>query len=144
MARKEAATSNGSLAQVSALVTTALVTVSTRYGFGRHIELIVDSKVRSEAIKYTLIAPAISLFASGFAKISVVLFLKRILGAASSVWHGRVLNACTGIMICVNIFAVVIIVFYCYPVSGSWDPTVHAKCMEPAILDVGGRAVAGE
>ncbi|OJJ44996.1 hypothetical protein ASPZODRAFT_664509 [Penicilliopsis zonata CBS 506.65] len=128
-------------AWAAAIVTTALVTVSTTYGFGIHEADITSVSDLENAIKYILIAPAISLLASASAKLSVVLFLLRLLGLAATIPHRIILYTTTALMIGGNIFAMVVLLGYCNPPRKAWDPTVEGTCMSAQVLNIGGRAV---
>lgn len=119
--------------QVSAVVCSALVTVGTRFGLGRPKDSISDSGDLANAIKYTVIAPALSVVSTTFGKLSALTFLVRLMGMAAQRWHLVVLWAICGIMVALNIFAVILIVGFCYPAAKQWDPSLDGWCMS---LDV--------
>jgi hypothetical protein len=56
----------------------ALVTVGTQYGLGRHMADIETPEMEMNAIKFTVIAPALSILTTMSGKVSVVLFLWRL------------------------------------------------------------------
>jgi hypothetical protein len=126
-----------------AVTTTALVYVGTRHGFGLHVTDILTPEASSEAIKYTLIPAGISFIASCAAKISILLFLVRLLGLAATQGHKIVLWVATLLMVAGNLFAVVVVVGFCNPARKSWRPETPGKCMSPVMLDIGTRTVTG-
>ncbi|QKX55412.1 uncharacterized protein TRUGW13939_02505 [Talaromyces rugulosus] len=128
-------------AWAGAIVTTALVTLSTTYGFGLHFDAIDSAANKSLATKYTLIPPAISLLSAGAAKISIVIFLMRILGSSAKLPYKLILYIPTIIMIGANIFAMVVLLGYCTPPQKAWNPSIPGHCMSAETLDIGGRAV---
>ncbi|OKL59022.1 hypothetical protein UA08_05540 [Talaromyces atroroseus] len=128
-------------AWAGAIATTVLVTLSTRYGFGLHFDEIENPVKQSLATKYTLIPPAISLLSAGAAKISIVMFLVRILGSSVEISYKLVLYIPSIIMIGANVFAMVVLLGYCTPPEKAWIPSIPGHCMSAATLDIGGRAV---
>lgn len=52
--------------QISAIICSALVTTGTTYGLGIHTKDITNPNDKTEAIKYTVIAPAWSIICSSF------------------------------------------------------------------------------
>jgi hypothetical protein len=117
------------------------VTIGTSYGIGMHTVDIEDPNNLVQAIKYTIIAPAISLFASVLAKVSVVIFLMRLLGSAATMAHKVILYGATVIMIAANVFGVIIILGHCMPAQKTWLPSTPGTCMSGDVLQYGGKAV---
>ncbi|KAF2968672.1 hypothetical protein GQX73_g4915 [Xylaria multiplex] len=118
------------LAAASAITSSALVTVSVRYGVGTHIDSIHDPVTRSLAVKYTIIAPVFSIAASTFAKLSVIVFLIRLMGMVATRRHIVTAWALCVVLVALNIFAIVIIVCYCVPPAAQWDPSIKGKCID--------------
>lgn len=114
---------------MSAIVCSALVTVGTKFGLGRSKDSIHNSGDLANAIKYTVIAPALSVVSSTFGKLSALTLLVRLMGMAAQRWHLVVLWAICGIMVALNIFAVILIVGFCYPAAKQWDPSIDGWCM---------------
>jgi hypothetical protein len=130
-------------AYASAATTTSLVYIGTRHGFGLHVTNILTLEASSEATKYTLIPAGISFIASCAAKISILLFLVRLLGLAATLGHKVVLWVATMLLVAGNIFAVAVMLGFCNPVRKSWRPETPGKCMSPVMVDLGTRAVTG-
>ncbi|PGH17305.1 hypothetical protein AJ79_01189 [Helicocarpus griseus UAMH5409] len=129
-------------AWAGAITTTALVTVSTTYGFAKHLWDIHDPEDQAQALKYTWIAPAISLIPSCAAKISVMLFLLRVLGRAVKLYHKIVLYGAALIMIGANCVSFSILLDYCKPREMAWRPYLNGKCMHPDVLQIAGVTVS--
>lgn len=110
-----------------------LVTVGTKFGLGRPKDSIHDSDDLENAIKYTVIAPALSVVSTTFGKLSALTFLVRLMGMAAERWHLMVLWAICGIMVMLNIFSVVLIVGFCHPVAKQWNPSIEGRCMSPNV-----------
>lgn len=110
-----------------------LVTVGTKFGLGRPKDSIHDSDDLENAIKHTVIAPALSVVSTTFGKLSALTFLVRLTGMAAERWHLMVLWAICGIMVVLNIFAVVLIVGFCHPAAKQWNPTIDGWCMSPNV-----------
>lgn len=70
-----------------------------------------------------------SVVSTTFGKLSALTLLVRLMGMAAQRWHLVVLWVICGIMVSLNIFAVIIIVGFCYPASKQWDPSVDGWCM---------------
>lgn len=118
---------------MSAVVCSGLVTVGTRFGLGRSKDTIHESDDLANAIKYTVIAPSLSIVSTTFGKLSALTLLVRLMGMTAQRWHLVVLWVICGIMVALNIFAVIIIVGFCYPAPKQWDPSIDGWCMS---LDV--------
>ncbi|KAI1810419.1 hypothetical protein GGS20DRAFT_567629 [Poronia punctata] len=127
-----------SLAAASAITCSALVTVSVYFGVGKHIEDITDPVHRSMAVKYTLIAPVFSIVASSFAKISVVVFLFRLLGMVAQRRHHAIAWILCAVLVALNIFAIAIILFFCVPPEAQWNPKVKGRCISDQFLIIVG------
>jgi len=59
---------------------TVLVSAGVHHGYGMHLADIKTPEDRKKALMYTYVAPSVSIFAATFGKISMVLFLVRLLG----------------------------------------------------------------
>ena len=123
---------------------TALVSTGVHHGYGLHLEDIKGSQDREQALMYTYIAPSISIVASTFGKISMVLFLVRILGHSGRKRHLWFLYSVTFVMIGLNIFAIGILLGGCSPMQRAWIPSLPGTCINPDMLEYGGRIQASE
>lgn len=110
-----------------------LVTIGTKFGLGRPKDSIHDSGYLENAIKYTVIAPALSVVSTTFGKLSALTLLVRLMGIAAERWHLMVLWAICGIKVMLNIFAVILIVGFCYPAAKQWNPSIDGWCMSPDV-----------
>jgi hypothetical protein len=118
---------------------TALVSAGVRHGYGLHLEEIKNPNDRERALMYTYIAPSVSIAASTFGKVSMVLFLIRLLGYSAKKRHLWFLYSVTVIMIGLNIFAMGILLGGCSPMEKSWKPLTPGTCVNPAMFEYGGR-----
>lgn len=121
-----------------------LVSVGVRHGYGLHLEDLIDPNERELALKFTYISPAPSILASTAGKISMVLFLLRLLGHSAKRRHRWFLFGVATVMVALNIFTIGIIVGQCSPVEKSWKPWTRGKCLSASWLDIGGRLQAGQ
>ncbi|PGH01628.1 hypothetical protein AJ79_07876 [Helicocarpus griseus UAMH5409] len=124
-----------------ALATSVLVSVATSYGFGLHAADILDQGDREMALKYVMIPAAVALMSTALSKISVMLFLIRLLGIAAKLVHKIILYTATAVMVGANILAIVILLAFCDPYEKTWRPYIPGKCMDPRLLDIAGRSV---
>lgn len=110
-----------------------LVAIGTKFGLGRPKDSIHDSDDLENAIKYTVIAPAFSVVSTTFGKLSALTLLVRLMGMAAERWHLVVLWAICGIMVMLNIFAVILIVGFCHPAAKQWNPSIDGWCMSAEV-----------
>jgi hypothetical protein len=123
---------------------TALVSTGVHHGYGLHLEDIKGSQDREQALMYTYVAPSISIVASTFGKISMVLFLVRILGHSARKRHLWLLYSVTFVMFGLNIFAIGILLGGCSPMQRAWISSLPGTCINPDMLKYGGRIQASE
>lgn len=123
---------------------TALVSAGVYHGYGLHLEDIKDPRDREQALKYTYVAPSISIVASTFGKVSMVLFLIRLLGHSARKRHLWFLWSVTLIMILLNVFAIGILLGGCSPMRKAWIPTTPGTCINPDMFEYGGRVQSGK
>lgn len=107
----------------------ALVTVATTFGLGRPKDSIADSSDLTNAVKYTLIAPVLSVVSSTFGKLSALLLLVRLMGTAAKRWHLVMLWTICAIMVASNIFTVILIIGFYYPAAKQWNQSIDGWCM---------------
>ena len=118
---------------------TALVSAGVHHGYGLHLDDIKDTRDREQALMYTYVAPSISIVASTFGKISMVLFLVRLLGYSAKRRHIWFLYSVTVIMVGLNVFAIGVLLGGCSPMQKAWIPTTPGTCIAPDIFEYGGR-----
>ncbi|KAI0405971.1 hypothetical protein F4802DRAFT_560164 [Xylaria palmicola] len=113
----------------AAVVCSTLAVVGASHGFGRHLKDIEDPNDRIEAIKYTIIAPVLSIISSTSSKISILIFLVRLVGVSTKKWQLYFLWGLTAILVSFNIVAIVVIVRFCDPPEKQWKPWVPGTCL---------------
>jgi hypothetical protein len=123
---------------------TALVSTGVHHGYGLHLEDIQGSQDREQALMYTYLAPSISIVASTFGKVSMVLFLVRLLGQSAKQLHLWFLYSVTFVMIGLNIFAIGILLGGCSPMQRAWIPNLAGTSINSNMLEYGGRIQASE
>ncbi|KAF9891655.1 hypothetical protein FE257_003667 [Aspergillus nanangensis] len=117
-----------SLSLASALVCSALAEVAVHYGLGMHMNDIADLDSRTQAVKYTVIAPNFSVVSTTTGKISVAILLLRLMGQ-SATWPRRwFLYILTVISIVWNTLAVIVIIGFCRPAKKIWLPETPGSC----------------
>ena len=121
---------------------TALVSAGVTHGYGMHLAAIKNPYDQKRALMYNYIAPSVSIVASTFGKISMVLFLVRLLGHSAKRRHLWFLYGVTFVMIGLNCFAIGILLGGCSPMQKSWIPTTPGTCIPPNMLEYGGRTQA--
>ncbi|KAI1378728.1 hypothetical protein F4677DRAFT_443216 [Hypoxylon crocopeplum] len=126
------------LGALSALVCSSLVTVGVSHGLGRHQDQITDPNDLREAIKYTIIAPVMSIISSSSSKISIMIFLIRLMGMTAKKWHLYFLWGLSAILVALNIFAIVLIIRFCDPPARQWDKSLPGTCIDPKLQLYGG------
>ncbi|PSN70584.1 hypothetical protein BS50DRAFT_486793 [Corynespora cassiicola Philippines] len=129
-------------AMASGVACAALVSAGVKYGFGLHLLDIKSDHDREQALKYTFIAPAISIVASTAGKISMVFFLIRLLGSSAKAIHRWILYTVTFIMVGLNIFIIGVLLGNCTPMEKTWKPATPGKCLPSGYLEYGGRIQA--
>ncbi|KAI4860380.1 hypothetical protein F4820DRAFT_465718 [Hypoxylon rubiginosum] len=118
---------------ISAIICSSLVTVGASHGLGKHEHDIESPHLLSEAIKYTIIAPVLSLTSSTSSKVSIFIFLIRLMGVTAKRWHLCFLWGLCVLLGLLNLFAIVLILRFCSPTAYQWDKTLDGTCMNPNI-----------
>ncbi|KAI1654255.1 hypothetical protein F4813DRAFT_392759 [Daldinia decipiens] len=126
------------LAAIFAIICSAFVTTAVHYGLGRHIENITDPYSRQMAIKYTILAPSFSLVSATLSKISILIFLTRLIGVAATRLHLACLWTLGGILVIANFIAIVVLLRFCIPIEKQWNPGVKGSCISPVLHSYSG------
>ncbi len=121
----------------------ALVSAGISRGYGLHLEDIHNLSDREQALMYTYVAPTISILASTLGKISMVLFLVRLLGQSANKIHLWLLYSVTAIMVTANILTIGLLLGGCTPIQKSWKPEISGSCINPKFFDYAGRTQSG-
>lgn len=94
-----------------------------------HYHAIPSPADRINAFKYTILAPNFSVISTTTGKISVVLFLIRVMGQAATKLQRYFLYVVTVISVVVNIMCIVVLTGFCVPAQSIWNPSVPGNCM---------------
>ena len=78
-------------------------------------------------MKWRFLATALAPFAFLFTRISICLFLLRVFGVVPN-WK-RILYCVIAFMTITNLPFAIIVITQCKPISKTWDPLVHGKCV---------------
>ncbi|KAL4811805.1 hypothetical protein BDW67DRAFT_194344 [Aspergillus spinulosporus] len=101
------------LSLLSAIICSALAQVAVYYGLGMHTSDINNPGHRTQAAKYTVIAPNFSVVSTTTGKIFVAIFLLRLMGRSASPWQYWYLYILTLVSVIWNVFAIIAIIgFY--------------------------------
>lgn len=105
-------------------------------GVGRHVYYIgpVDA---AQAIKWSTMAQAQNVLSTGLVKISICIFLLRILTSKAM---ARFLYAVIGLLVAITAVCFSAVVVQCRPLQKLWNPQVHGKCWGPLVTPKIGRA----
>lgn len=94
-----------------------------------HLLEIPDQDNRTFAFKYTIIAPNFSVVSTTTGKISVVLFLPRLMGQAATKTKKTFLYVLTIVSIIVNVMCIVVLMGFCIPAEKIWNSSTPGDCM---------------
>ena len=112
----------------------ALVSAAITHGYGMHLVYIEDPLDREQALMLTYVAPTISILASTLGKLSMVLFMVRLLRQLARRYHLWLLYSVAAVMIGANIFTVGLLLGGCMPMEKSWRPEAAGSCINPAVF----------
>ncbi|KAF3480616.1 uncharacterized protein GIQ15_05963 [Arthroderma uncinatum] len=119
------------LALACAVVNAAMVTTSIAHGTGRH-QYYLTKEEAMQADKYNWISQGFHVASTNWAKVSIMLFLLRIIGQAKSrqapYFYGGMI-----FLSVVNFVCIYTIYGQCMPVQSLWDHTIKGKCWNPRI-----------
>ncbi|KAM5482612.1 hypothetical protein McanMca71_004085 [Microsporum canis] len=116
------------LSMVLATMDTSLLTVSVRHGLGKHAFDLTSSEYIN-ANKYNWISQGCHVMATNFGKVSVILFLLRIV--VNSRAQRIFLYTLMAMLIIINSICVFTIFGQCAPTSRLWDPEIPGTCWSP-------------
>ncbi|KAL4913953.1 hypothetical protein BDW62DRAFT_205105 [Aspergillus aurantiobrunneus] len=126
----------------TALVCSSLAQVAVSFGLGKHIDDITDPSDQINALKYTTIAPNFSVVSTTTGKISVVIFLLRLMGQSANIWQRWFLYVLTVVSIAWNIVAIIVIIGFCRPAEKIWKPDTEGSCFSLNVQLVGSTSQA--
>ncbi|GLA42463.1 hypothetical protein AnigIFM63309_010998 [Aspergillus niger] len=116
------------LSLLSAIVCSGLAQTGVHYGLGKHMADISNAEWKIEAFKYTVIAPNFSMVSTTTGKLSVAVFLLRLMGQTASPAKRWFLYIFSVISVAWNVLAIVAIMGYCRPAEKIWRPEVPGSC----------------
>ncbi|CAK42146.1 uncharacterized protein An14g05850 [Aspergillus niger] len=119
---------DGAWMQLSAIVCSGLAQTGVHYGLGKHMADISNAEWKIEAFKYTVIAPNFSMVSTTTGKLSVAVFLLRLMGQTASPAKRWFLYIFSIISVAWNVLAIVAIMGYCRPAEKIWRPEVPGSC----------------
>ncbi|KAL4964303.1 uncharacterized protein BDV14DRAFT_78356 [Aspergillus stella-maris] len=116
------------LALVCATLNSVLINISVSHGTGRHTStLTLESQIG--AMKYQVLSQGFHVMATNWGKVSVALFLIRIISEVKN--HKRGMYALIVVMTVINAAAVGTIYGQCSPPDLIWDHRVEGSCWPP-------------
>jgi hypothetical protein len=120
------------LALLCAIINTILVTISAHHGTGRHAADLTPYQVM-ESTKYNWLSQGFHVMSTNWGKVSVGLFLLRIIQKVKSRRHAPVMYGGLVLMTLVNVVCVYTIYGQCAPTHRLWDQAVHGECWDPQV-----------
>lgn len=124
------------------MVCSSLAQVAVSYGLGKHTSDIASPDDKVNAAKYTVIAPNFSVVSTTTGKISVAIFLIRLMGQSARSWQRWFLYILTLVSIAWNVFAIVAIIGFCRPAKKIWLPETEGSCFSLQLQLIGGTSQA--
>ncbi|KAL4740267.1 hypothetical protein BDV11DRAFT_169310 [Aspergillus similis] len=109
------------LAFLCAAINTVLITISVQYGTGRHASDLTEYQ-RTQSIKYQVLSAGFHVMSTNWGKVSVALFLIRIISEVKN--HKVGMYALIIVMTLINTGAVITIFAQCQPTEAIWDHSV--------------------
>ncbi|KAL4931412.1 uncharacterized protein BDV17DRAFT_15948 [Aspergillus undulatus] len=116
------------LALICATINTVLITISVQHGTGCHTDTL-SLKQQIASMKYQVLSQGFHVMSTNWGKVSVALFLIRIIGEVKN--HKRGLIALIVIMSVINVGGVGTIYGQCSPPDMIWDHRVPGSCWPP-------------
>ncbi|KAI9367440.1 hypothetical protein BJX61DRAFT_551444 [Aspergillus egyptiacus] len=113
------------IAFLCAAVNSALIAVSVQHGTGRY-DADLSRSQQILARKYQIISQGFHVMSTNWGKVSVALFLIRIISGVKG--HKRMMYSGIVILSIINIVAVVTIYKQCSPTAKAWDPEIEGTC----------------
>ncbi|KAK5653273.1 hypothetical protein OQA88_9172 [Cercophora sp. LCS_1] len=106
--------------------------MATKHGLGRHIEFL-DAEERTNLVRSSTAAAALTVAASVWSKVSYALFLLRISSSGCTQWTK---NGILGIIISLNMMLPVVTTTFfisCRPIEKNWRPEAEGTCWHPQV-----------
>jgi ABC-type Na+ efflux pump permease subunit len=115
------------------------VTESVDHGYDLHLEDIKDPWDLEQALMYLYVALSITIVASTFGKVTMALFLVRILGRSAEKRYLWFLYSVTFAMVGLIMFAIGVLVGGWFPMQKARIPSLSGMCINSDMLEYGGR-----
>ena len=115
--------------QLNGVVCSALVMVAIHYGLGRHYADIESEYNKIQAFKYTIIAPCFSVVCTTVGKLSIVMFLLRLMGRTATSLKKWTLYILAVVCVIWNAVAIGGIIGLCQPIARVWDASIPGTCL---------------
>ncbi|RHZ50753.1 hypothetical protein CDV55_101866 [Aspergillus turcosus] len=113
------------LALICATINTVLVTLSIQHGTGRHMSELSHAQ-QIAAVKYQLLSQGFHVMSTNWGKISVALFLVRIISEVKQ--HKLAMYAGMILLSIINIGGVYTIYGQCTPTAKAWNDDIQGSC----------------
>lgn len=110
----------------------AVTTPEVHYGTGRHLEFLTEEQ-KIMSVKLDWVSQAFHIMSTAVAKISIVLFIRQIVGKGQTrIWF---LYGLVAALFVISAICVAFIFAQCTPAAALWDPSLAstAKCWEPKV-----------
>ncbi|OAA43282.1 integral membrane protein [Metarhizium rileyi] len=120
---------------ISFILAVAFMGVTTpevQYGTGRHLEFLSEEQ-KLQSVKLDWVSQAFHIMSTSVAKISIVLFIRQIIGKGHSrMWF---LYIMVGMLFVISVVCVAFIFAQCTPAAALWDPSLgdKGKCWDPKV-----------
>jgi hypothetical protein len=115
------------------------ITESVDHSYDLHLEDIKDPEGLEQALMYIYVALSISILASTFGKMTMALFLVRILGRSTEKRYLWFLYSITFTMVGLDMLAIGILVGGWFPMQKTRIPSLSRMCINSDMLEYGGR-----
>ena len=113
------------------IICTAITTVSTYTGIGRHQFYLLPAQI-SKAVYLNLIAQPFGVMGVCLPKIAVAILIVRLMGPHKhGVWF---LYASTLSLTFLSMLCAIFLFAQCSPSAALWNPAIPAKCWPPAVI----------
>ncbi|MCJ1347138.1 hypothetical protein MMC31_005359 [Peltigera leucophlebia] len=121
------------LSLVLAAVSTAFNVPEVIAGYGQHLSHLSDHQV-IEVLKWNYLATPLLVFSLATSKISICLFLFRVLDQARVKFKRSFLYAIMLLLTLISVPSAGYALGQCQPVRKLWDPTTPGRCQDPRIF----------
>lgn len=117
-----------------AILLLAFNSVEVYYGYGRH-EFYLSPTEQLESTKYNILATAVVILGSCLAKVSICLFLLRLIGNAVAQKRKWFIYILILVLSVYNILDIITLFLQCSPTHKIWNRRVQGSCWHPKVQD---------